>query len=161
MGVFSYTTTDRVVAVARVSRDLWGTTHVDVTEEVKRARRDERFRSDMGRVSTNFDNDMAGAVGTGIIGAAAVGVGTVALGASVVKNRRFRYKLEAVLHFPFAVMVVFVTVAIIGGRVSDLDDETAVRLLLVALVISVPVSIVWSIAYIRMRTLPKLRALRY
>lgn len=147
--------------MAKVSRDLWGTTHVDVTEEVKQARRDERYRADMGQVSRNFDNDMAGAVGGGIVGAAAVGVGSVAVGAAVVKNRRFRYKVEAFLHFPFAIMVVFVAFVITIGRFMGDSDEATVRMLLTATAIAVPVGIVWSIVYIRMRTIPKLRALHY
>lgn len=158
--------------MAEYKKDLWGKGYLDVTDEVRQVRRDEKLREDMGRIGRNFDNDMAAGMRNGVVGTAALGAGAVAVGVAATKNLRFRYKLQAFLHFPFAFIVsglIFVNVAIrlvsepegYSTEARSAYDERLAAAMLISLAISALVSIIWSIIYIQKRTKPKLRRLGY
>jgi predicted ferric reductase len=150
--------------MAEYKKGLWGKGYLDVTDEVRQVRRDEKFREDMGRIGQNFDNDMAAGMRNGVVGTAALGVGAVAVGVAATKNLRFRYKLQAFLHFPFALIVSFVvlnTITVMVGQVFGVSEEAGVTAVFVCMGLAVPVSIVWSIICIQKRTKPKLRRLGY
>lgn len=149
--------------MAECKKGLWGKGYLDVTDEARQVRRDEKFREDMGRIGQNFDNDMATGMRNGVVGTAALGAGAVAVGIAATKNLRFRYKLQAFLHFPFALIVSFVVLntVTVMGRVFGVSEEDGVTAVFVCMGLAVPVSIVWSIIYIQKRTKPKLRRLGY
>lgn len=158
--------------MAKYEKDFWGNGHLDVTDEVRHARRDEKFREDMGRIGQSFDSDMAAGVRNGVVGTAALGAGSVAVGVAAKENLRFRYKLQAFLHFLFAFIVSGIVCVNVGMRfVSEPEgysveaqaayDERLASAMLIGLAISAVVSIVWTIIYVQKRTKPKLRSLGY
>lgn len=153
--------------MAKVEKDFFGTYHVDVTEEVTKARRDERFRRDMSQVGSNLDSDMGKAARDGVAGAAALGVGAAAVGVGAATNLRFRYKLQAFLHFPFSFLVsfcVFINIALRlrgDGGTSTADGQSTMVLFLIYWALAGVTSILWSLLYINKRTKPKLARLEY
>lgn len=149
--------------MAKVSKDGWGTTHIDVSDDIRRARREERFTRDMGRVGSSTQRDMSRNATAGMGAAAGVGLGLGAAGVAAATNLRFRYKMQAFLHFPFAFLVSFGALALCASLIfvrSGANDQAMVMAVAISMVLAVPISIIWSIVYIQKRTKPKLRALR-
>lgn len=103
---------------------------------------------------------------SGYLGAAGAAVAPIVLTAGMIRNRRFRYVAQAVLHFPFSFAVVFVAVFAAKGASlpQHADDQVMTNAMVgnmaLAFAVAALVSTVWSLAYIRLRTVPKMRRLR-
>lgn len=127
--------------------------------------REQRFQRGMRQTHDKFQEGMGDAVRGGVRDTALLAAGTAVVGYAAAKNLRFRYWLQAILHFPFAIAVSYVVFMLIGVGLTyatageNVSDDSAMNMLLIAFGLAVPVGIVWSIVYIRLRTLPKLRRL--
>lgn len=154
--------------MAREYKDWLGHHRIDISPEVNRtvdeANKQAQFQRDMQGINQNFHDDLAGSVKSGLATTAVLGATAGVVSVAAAKNQRFRFKLQAVLHFPFAILASYVVFMLIGvGIVSatsrDISDDMFTVMLLASFALAIPVGIAWSVVYIRMRTLPKLRRL--
>ena len=117
-------------------------------KEVERAQQRARFRQDMSRIS----GDAADSVGDSFTGAAKTTAAAGGLfGLWLFRKPSRRYKAQAVLHFFFVwfVLDLLVYPALPPGVRDAVGTNGAFW-----------VALVWTAAYVWLRTLPKLRRLR-
>jgi len=136
--------------MARISRDNFhgGYRVTGLEHDIAKARANAQYEQDMsdiaGRVVNAPGDAFVGAVRT----TGGIAAGGVGFGVRMVRDLRFRYIMQAVLHFPMAFIVVFF---LASTRMSQTFGQGA----LVGLIVAV----VWTAAYILLRTRPKLRRL--
>jgi len=150
--------------MARIERDGFHGGHrvTGLEHDVREARQSAQYRQDMGRISSQ----LADAPGDALAGAArttaGMALGGAAVGVGMVRSRRFRYLVQAVLHFPMAFAVVF-GAALLRGM-PDLSamsgDDQIAQWIAGRLLVTLIGAAVWTALYVVLRTLPKLRALR-
>ena len=140
--------------MARIRRNSFtgGYRVTGLEHDINKAVRDRQFQQDMNSIGDQVTNIPADAFKGAVRDTAVIG----AIGIGMARNKRFRYIMQAILHFPMAFMVVigFVTGPILGFPSSGEYDVGQVFL------IGLIGSIIWTSAYIFFRTRPKLRRLR-
>lgn len=154
--------------MARISRDNFhgGYRVTGLEHDIAEARRNAQFEQDMSRISGQVVN----APGDALAGAArttgGIAAGGIGVGVRMVRDRRFRYIMQAVLHFPMAFFVVFFFAAtrkIASIEYSAMAHEEAQAASAQALghgaLIGLIVAVVWTAVYIVLRTRPKLHRL--
>ncbi len=136
--------------MARISRDNFhgGYRVTGLEHDIAKARANAQYEQDMSHIAGRVVN----APGDAFVGAVrttgGIAAGGVGFGVRMVRDLRFRYIMQAVLHFPMAFIVVFF---LASTRMSQTFGQGA----LVGLIVAV----VWTAAYILLRTRPKLRRL--
>jgi hypothetical protein len=154
--------------MARISRDNFhgGYRITGLEHDIAQARKNAQFEEDMSRISGQFVNAPADAFVGAVRATGNIAAGGIGIGARMVRDLRFRYIMQAVLHFPMAFFVVFFLVftskatnidysAIAPGETQSTMAQVFGQSALVGLIVAV----VWTAAYIVLRTRPKLRRL--
>ncbi|QVJ01371.1 hypothetical protein KGD82_25430 [Nocardiopsis eucommiae] len=154
--------------MARISRDNFhgGYRITGLEHDIARARANAQYDQDMsdigGRVVNAPVDAFVGAVRT----TGGIAAGGVGFGVRMVRDLRFRYIMQAVLHFPMAfILVFFFASSRMSGNVdhSAMSDQEALTATSQAFgqgaLIGLVVAVVWTAAYIVLRTRPKLRRL--
>lgn len=146
--------------MARIEYDMFGKPYISgVEQDVADWEQHQQYVEDMATIGNNFNDDMANAVKSSVAGAAATVVGVGALSYGMVKNRAFRYKMQAFLHFPMAFVASFLFILyaiMVISPEAEASDINFVAALIGALI----GGIIWTGLYIHFRTKKKLRALR-
>ncbi|WP_431871525.1 hypothetical protein [Nocardiopsis eucommiae] len=136
--------------MARISRDNFhgGYRVTGLEHDIARARANAQYEQDMsdigGRVVNAPGDAFVGAVRT----TGGIAAGGVGFGVRMVRDLRFRYIMQAVLHFPMAFIVVLF---LANTRMSLAFGQGAL--------VALAVAVVWTAVYIVLRTRPKLRRL--
>jgi hypothetical protein len=154
--------------MARISRDNFhgGYQITGLEDDIAKARANAQFNQDMNPSA----EDVMNAPGEALVGAVRTtgraAAGGVGFGVRMVRDRRFRYIMQAVLHFPMAFFVVFffaVSRMPVGTDYSAMAHEeaqaTTAQVFGHSALIGLVVAVVWTAAYIVLRTRPKLRRL--
>ena len=153
--------------MARIERDGFHGGHkvTGLEGDIAKARKNARFRQDMSRIS----GDAADSVGDSFTGAArTTGLGALLGGFFIyrlLRNPRSRYKLQAVGHLFVALFVSGWVLSIVFPPIAsffiDSTDQDAWKAAQPAYYgITIIIAVVWTAAYVWLRTLPKLRRLR-
>lgn len=154
--------------MARISRDNFhgGYRVTGLEDDIAKARANAQFNQDMSRIG----EQVVKAPGEAFVGAArttgSIAAGGIGVGVRMVRDRRFRYIVQAVLHFPMAFFVVFFFVS--TGKFMSIDPSAMAYEEVQAAsfqafgqgaLIGLIVAVVWTAVYIVLRTRPKLRRL--
>lgn len=155
--------------MARIERDSYngGYRVTGLERDINKARQNRQFQQDMGRIGDQLTSAPADAFAGAVRTTAGITAGGVAIGVGMARNRRFRYIMQAVLHFPMAFFVVFFfafnksvlaldTSTMTDSEVASASMSTLGSAALTALV----VGSLWTLAYVLLRTRPKLKRLR-
>ena len=112
----------------------------EVASAVHQAKEDREFQRRMAELPNQIAKDSVKAVaGTAVVGAA--------VGAGMFFNEKFKYFVQALLHFPMAFFVVGFASAVID---HGIDSTDLLRNALIG-------SLIWTALYIILRTIPKWR----
>lgn len=151
--------------MARIQRDNfhggWRVTGLE--NDLYEAQKHARFRNDLNNISARTVNDLQNVPRDAVATSAAIIGGGIGVGIGMVRNRRFRYIMQAILHFPMA-FIVLVPIPAALAATSLADQPTATDAMIVghiglALLVPFVGALIWTIAYILLRTRPKIRAL--
>lgn len=140
--------------MARISRDNFhgGYQITGLEDDIARARANAQFEEDMGRITGRMMN----APGESFVYAARttgrMAVGGVGIGVRMVRDLRFRYIMQAVLHFPMAFFMVLFFAMSYGGV-----EATSLQGFGQGVLIGLIGAVLWTAVYIILRTRPKLR----
>lgn len=153
--------------MARIERDNYngGYRVTGLEHDIYKARQNRQFQQDMGRIGDQLTSAPADAFVGAARTTAGIAAGGVAVGVGMVRNKRFRYIVQAIFHFPMAFLVVFFiafTRSAMRGTSGMADSEVVDAMggfLGDAAVLALVVGTVWTLAYILLRTRPKLRRL--
>ena len=153
--------------MARIEKDGFhgGYRVTGLEHDINKARQQRQFQQDMGRIGDQVTGAPADAFGGAVRTTAGIVAGGAAVGVGMARNKRFRYIMQAILHFPMAVAVVFFiafmkVVALNPGSMPQSEYEAAfLRGTGNALLIALVVGALWTLAYVLLRTRPKLRRL--
>ncbi|MEU3017194.1 MULTISPECIES: hypothetical protein [unclassified Nocardiopsis] len=142
--------------MARISRDNFhgGYRVTGLEDDIARARANAQFEQDMSRIAGRVVDAPADAFVGAVRTTGGIAAGGVGVGVRMVRDRRFRYITQAVLHFPMAFFVAFCFVMAYGGEQASILQEFG-RGVLIGLIVAV----VWTAVYVVLRTRPKLRRL--
>lgn len=153
--------------MARIERDNYngGYRVTGLEHDIAKARQNRQFQQDMSRIGDQVANAPGDALSGAARTTAGIAAGGVAVGVGMARNKRFRYIMQAILHFPMAFLVVFFIAfirAVMRGTSGMTDSEVVNAMggfLGDAAVLALVVGTVWTLAYILLRTRPKLRRL--
>lgn len=138
---------------------------IGLDQDIEQARKNAQFNKDMSRISGNA----ADSLGDSFTGAArTTGLGALLGGFFIyrlLRNPRSRYKLQAVGHLFVALFVSGWVLSIVFPPIAsffiDSTDQDAWKAAQPAYYgITIIIAVVWTAAYVWLRTLPKLRRLR-
>ena len=131
---------------------------IGLEHDINKARQNRQFQQDMGNIGNDVMNAPADAFGGAVRTTAGMVAGGAAIGVGMARNKRFRYIMQAVLHFPMALILVF-TFALtwFASEAGEVTNMIMGRSTLIGLVVGA----VWTAAYVMLRTRPKLRRLQY
>lgn len=153
--------------MARISRDNFhgGYRITGLEEDIARARANAQFNRDMSEIAGRVEAAPAESFKYAVRTTGGIAAGGIGIGVRMVRDRRFRYIMQAVLHFPMAFFVVFFFVSTRKAMSIDstMGHEEAQAASLQAFgqgaLIGLIVAVVWTAVYIILRTRPKLRRL--
>lgn len=154
--------------MARISRDNFhgGYRITGLEDDIAKARADAQFNADMRHIGDQVMDAPRDAFVGAVRTTAGVAAGGVGFGVRMVRDRRFRYLMQAVLHFPMAFFVVFFLALSrmpMGTDYSSMGGEEARMATSQAFgqsaLIGLIVAVLWTALYIVLRTRPKLRRL--
>jgi len=143
--------------MARISRDNFhgGYRITGLEDDIAKARANDQYNQDMSHIAGR----MIDAPGDAFVGAVrttgGIAAGGVGFGVRMVRDRRFRYIMQAVLHFPMAFLLAFFFAS---TRLPGNVDHSTLAFGQGAL-IGLVVAVVWTAVYVVLRTRPKLRRL--
>lgn len=98
-----------------------------------------------------------------VVNTAGVTVGTVAVTAGMIASRKFRYVVQVILHFPMSFAVLFVTSTLVLWKTvykEYSDGSKLEEFILTGFIIAFIGAIIWTTAYVSLRTRVKWRKLK-
>ena len=155
--------------MARIKKDNFhgGYRITGLENDIAQAVKNRQFQQDMGRIGNQLVDAPADAFTGAVRTTAGMVVGGAAIGVGMARNRRFRYIMQAILHFPMAFLVVFFfafTKSALALDTSTMTNSEAgaanLAILGSAALIALIVGTLWTLAYVLLRTRPKLKRLR-
>lgn len=149
--------------MARIERDSFhgGYRVTGLEHDINKARQNRQFQQDMSRIGDQLTSAPADAFAGAVRTTAGITAGGVALGVGMARNRRFRYIMQAILHFPMAfVVVMMLAVGYVVPRTTISEGSDGFRVLGQVALVGLIGAVIWTAAYIFFRTRPKLKRLR-
>lgn len=154
--------------MARIERDNYngGYRVTGLEHDINKARQNRQFQQDMNRIGNQVTNAPADIFAGAARTTAGIATGGVVVGVGMARNKRFRYIMQAILHFPMAIFVVFfitftnkATALTMASMPSAEYESASLEMLGSSFLIGLVGGSLWTLVYILLRTRPKLRRL--